>query len=91
MEKVRERFKARQKEDEQKRSPPGSLAWLKAFPSSKDSFHLLDTDRKNAGQVKFQVSLGHYPTSRMLGLILELLSGKFTGLEIRRPGSLVLI
>ena len=91
MEKVRERFKARQKEDEQKRSPLGSLAWSKTSLSSKDCSHLLDTDRKNAGQVKFQVSLGHYLTSRMLGLILALLSGKVTGLEIRRLGSLILI
>ena len=40
---------------------------------------------------KFQVSLGYYLTSRMLGLILAQMSGKVTGLEIRRPGSLVLI
>lgn len=75
-----------------KKDPPlGSLAWLKASLPSKDCSHLLDTDRKNAGQVTFQVSLGHYLTSRMLGPILALLTGKVTGLEIRRPGSLVLI
>lgn len=74
-----------------KKVHPGSLASYKPSLSSKDCSHLLDIDRKNVGQVTFQVSLGHYLTGRMLGLILALLSGKVTGLEIRRPGSLVLI
>lgn len=81
----------RKEEEEQKRFLPDSLAWHRVSLSSKECSHFLEIDWKNAGQVSFKVSLGYYLTSRMLGLILAQMSGKVTGLEIRRPGSLVLI
>ena len=83
--------KAREEEDEQKRSLPGGLAWYRFSLFSKDPFPLPRNWQEKCWPSKFQISLGHYLTSRMLGLILALLTGKVTGLEIRGPGSLVLI